>query len=117
MKALTAVLTDPADQTVGAFSVVGREILVGINLVRTSGSVVVTVLGYDPIVNKTWTLLASASLSSTAYTTLSIGPSITAAADVAAAVVVPRQIKILIDVTALVGTIQLTAEGVLPTVA
>lgn len=114
MKQLQTTLTNPADQTLGAFMVEGDTIGVGINLTRTSGSVVVTILGFDEIANQTFTLLASASLAVTGYTWLTVGPDITAVANVSAAAVVPRKIKILVDVTSLVGTIAINGHNLSP---
>lgn len=114
MKQLQSALTDPADQVLGPFATHGVAAGIGIDLTRSSGSVVVTILGYDPIADDTWTILASASLSATAYTWLSFGEGIEAAANVAANCAMPSHIKIDINVTALVGTLGINAVGVDP---
>lgn len=114
MQVLQTALTDPDDQVLGPFMTHGVAAGIGINLVRTAGAVVVTILGYDEDADETFVILASASLDATGYTWLSFGEGIESATNVAANVAMPSQIKIDLDETDFEGTIAIHGEGVSP---
>lgn len=67
---------------------------------NSTHTVVVTIQGKDPASGKYYTLLQSASLTSTGTTLLTVHPSVTASANVAAAHVLPRTWRVLVTHTA-----------------
>jgi len=77
----------------------GRGIKVFINISSiTAGSAVVTIQGKDPSGNY-YTVLASASLTATGETVLTVYPGTTAAANSVANDVLPRQWRVSVSVT------------------
>lgn len=64
----------------------------------SAGSITVTIKGYDPVSTKTWTILASAALTSVATTILRVYPGLTAVTNLTASDVIPTHFRI--DVTA-----------------
>lgn len=73
-------------------------VTVDITAVTATPAVTFTIEGVDLVSGNTWTLLQSAALATTntatTVRTLSVGPGITASANVAAAVPLPRTIRI-----------------------
>jgi hypothetical protein len=98
--------TNSADQT----NYNGRGIKVGLNLTTmTSASIVVTIQGKDAASGTYYTLLASASLSSTGFTLLEVYPGVTAASNTAASASLPRTWRVSATITgasaAVTGTV------------
>lgn len=110
-----ATLTAQAAGTVvsGPFYNPKKAIRININITAITGSVVVTVLGYDATSGATWTALASASLNSTGLTRLVIGPNIAASANLIAQDYAPTWIQLSTVVTTgpLTATIGLQGMG------
>jgi hypothetical protein len=63
----------------------------------TAGSLTVTVRGKVPVINKTYTILATAALVAVATTVLKIGPALTAAANAVANDFLPHDFEIFFD--------------------
>jgi hypothetical protein len=59
-----------------------------------SPSVVFTILGVDPLSGKTWTILASAAITSTGTTILRVDPGLTASANLIAKDVLPQGVNV-----------------------
>lgn len=59
-----------------------NAVRININITAVTGTLTVTVLGFDNTSGATWTALASAALGSTGLTRLTIGPYFAAAANV-----------------------------------
>lgn len=78
-----------ADQNNPTFR--GLKVVVNVSAISgTSPTLVVTLQGKDPASGSYYTLLASASLTSTGATVLTVYPGVTASANVAVSDVVPR---------------------------
>ena len=60
-----------------------------INIASVTGSLTVTLLGFDNSSGATWTVLASAALSAAGLTLISVGPFVAAAANVTAQAYAP----------------------------
>lgn len=76
----------------------GRSAVVVIDITAITGTTptcVVTVQGKDPISGKYYTILASASLTATGTTVLRIDPSLTAAANLVAADLMPAEFRVI----------------------
>jgi hypothetical protein len=67
------------------------QMTVDITAITATGTVTVTILGYDPISGKFYTILASAALGAVATTVLRVGPALTAAANLVANDFMPFQ--------------------------
>lgn len=81
-----------------------RGVQIGIDVTAITGTtptLTVTLEGVDPVNGSTFTVLASAALSATGYTTLTVFPAIAATANVSANTILPFNWKI---VTAIGGT-------------
>ena len=74
------------------------QLTVDITAITATGTVTVTVLGYDPISGKFYTILASAALGAVATTVLRVGPALTAAANLVANDFMPMQWACRVDV-------------------
>lgn len=92
-----------------------RGILVGINISAVTGSpsLTVTVRGKDYPSGQYYTLLASAAITGTGFTLLTIYPGVTAAANSAANLPLPRTFNIEAVVTGAASTITGTISGCL----
>jgi hypothetical protein len=71
---------------------------------RTTGTVTITINGLDPVSGKYYPLLTSAVLAAVATTVLRVGPMLTAAANLVAALPVPPTFQVV----AVVGTTAVT---------
>lgn len=78
----------------------GRGLTAVIDITGRDGSTTLTatILGYDPVSGKTWTLLASSALSSTATTVLKVFPGSAVSANASANDQLPKQFKIKTEV-------------------
>jgi hypothetical protein len=78
----------------------GRGLTAVIDITGRDGSTTLTatILGYDPVSGKTWTLLASSALSSVATTVLKVFPGSAVSANASANDQLPKQFKIKTEV-------------------
>jgi hypothetical protein len=60
------------------------QLTIDITAITATGTVTVTILGFDPISGKFYTILASTALGAVATTVLRVGPALTAAANLVA---------------------------------
>jgi hypothetical protein len=86
----------------------GIKVVIDITAVGGSPSAVVTVQGKDPTSGKFYTLLASAAITGTGTTILNVYPGMTAAANLVASDIVPRNFRIS---TVIGGTATPTITG------
>lgn len=83
-----------ATPTVDTFHVTGGEpsgliLMIDCTAVTADPSVVFTIVGSDPVSDKTWTILASAAITGTGTTVLRVHPSLTVSANAVAKDIVP----------------------------
>lgn|SRR5512139_3782294 len=89
LAAATTQTTTSSDQD--NFNGLGVKVVVDVTAISGVGAtLVVTLQGKDPVSNKVYTLLASANITATGTTVLTIYPGVTAAANVAASDHLPR---------------------------
>lgn len=69
----------------------GKGVSLFVNSTVNAGSYVVNLLGYDPISGTFYTIASSAALTSVAFSTLTVYPGITVAANVSVSAPVPRR--------------------------
>lgn len=74
------------------------QLVVDITAITATGTVTVTVLGYDPTSSKFYTILASAALGAVATTVMRVGPALTTAANLVANDFMPFQWACRVDV-------------------
>jgi hypothetical protein len=67
------------------------QMTIDITAITATGTVTVTIFGYDPISGKFYTILASTALGAVATTVLRVGPALTAAANLVANDFMPFQ--------------------------
>jgi hypothetical protein len=87
---LAALAAQAAGTTVyGPFYNPKAALRLAVNITAVTGSLTVTILGYDQSSGATWTVLASTALSGPGLTLLSVGPYIAATANVQALAYAP----------------------------
>ena len=87
----TTVSAGDCDNTAGSAAVFVIDITA---ITGTTPAVTFTIEGKDPISNKYYTILASASLTATGTTVLRVFPGATAAANLAANDIIPRTFRV-----------------------
>lgn len=88
----------------------GVKVIVDITAI-TAGSLTVTIRGKDLVSGKTWTLLASAALTTTGTTILTVYPSLTASANAVANDALPETWEVGAAVVTGPITATITAQG------
>ena len=68
--------------------------VIDVTAVTATPSVVFTILGVDPLSGKTWTILASAAITTTGTTILRVDPGLTASANLIAKDVLPQGVNV-----------------------
>ena len=82
----------PADVDMGRAH--GMVVIVDVTAASDTPSVVFNVDGFDPVSQKTWTLLDSAAITGTGTTVLKVGPGLTASANAVADDLIPAIVRI-----------------------
>ena len=72
----------------------GMVVIVDVTAASDTPSVVFNVDGFDPVSQKTWTLLDSAAITGTGTTVLKVGPGLTASANAVADDLIPAIVRI-----------------------
>ena len=83
---------DPVD--VDMINAHGMVVVVDVTAAAVTPSVVFNVDGFDPLSDKTWTLLDSAAITGTGTTILRVGPGLTAAGNAVADDLIPAVVRI-----------------------
>lgn len=79
---------------VSSGAVTGLLLIIDVTAASASPSVVFTLLGYDRISGKTYTILASAAITGTGTTVLRVHPELTAAANLIAKDLIPNEFTV-----------------------
>ncbi len=72
----------------------GMVVIIDVTAASATPSVVFNVDGFDPLSQKTWTLLDSAAITGTGTTVLRVGPGLTASANAVADDLIPAIVRI-----------------------
>ena len=83
---------DPVDVDMGRAH--GMVVIIDVTAASVTPSVVFNVDGFDPLSQKTWTLLDSAAITGTGTTVLRVGPGLTASANAVADDMIPAIVRI-----------------------
>lgn len=98
--------SNSADQT----NVNGRGLILVVNVTAVTGNIQFTIQGKDPVSGVYYTILQSATLSSTATTILRVYPGLTASANLIVSDLLPRTWRLLWTITT--GPVTVTAGGI-----
>lgn len=75
---------------------VGAVFVIDVTALTATGTLGVSVVGVDPFSGKTWTIIASASITATGTTVLKVHPGITTATNAAVADALPPIVQVIV---------------------